>query len=104
LLTALGLLGPLGPALIVTVMLVAIFTVHIRNGFQTAKNGWELPGLYAASALVFAFVGPGVFSLDAFFGLSSLTRPELAETFTLAAIVLAFLNILIRRPQPAAQT
>jgi putative oxidoreductase len=103
-LTALGLLGPLGPALIVMVMLVAIFTVHFSNGFQTAKNGWELPGLYAVGAVVFAFVGPGAFSLDALFGFSSLTRPELAGPCLLVAIVLAFVNIVIRRPQPAAQT
>src|SRR5437899_3635421 len=33
LLTVLGLGGPIGPALIIMVMLVAIFTVHLPNGF-----------------------------------------------------------------------
>ena len=33
LLTLLGLGGALGPALIVLVMLTAIFTVHVKNGF-----------------------------------------------------------------------
>src|SRR5689334_21517873 len=42
-LTALGLFGPAGPALIVLVMTVAILTVHARAGFFATANGLELP-------------------------------------------------------------
>src|SRR5262245_24558746 len=35
LLLALGLLTPLGAALVASVMLVAAFSVHVRNGFFT---------------------------------------------------------------------
>lgn len=104
LLTATGLFGPLGPAMMLMVMLIAIGSVNLRNGFQAAKNGWEFPGLYAVyavGALVFAFVGPGPYSLDALLGISPLIRPEFAVWAIGSAIVLALLNIMVRRPAPA---
>ena len=42
LLMVLGLGGALGPAVIVMVMLVAIFAVHISKGFFITNGGWEL--------------------------------------------------------------
>src|SRR5258705_8114535 len=39
LLTAAGFLGPIGPALIILVMLVAIFSVHLPHGFFASSNG-----------------------------------------------------------------
>ncbi len=42
LLTAFGLLGPAGPALIVMIMLIAIFSVHAGKGFLAEKGGFEL--------------------------------------------------------------
>jgi putative oxidoreductase len=102
LLTALGLLGPLGPAIMVVVMLVAIFSVNLPNGFQAAKNGWEFPGLYAAGAIVLAYTGSGLYSLDAAFGLSWLTRPDYSDWALAGAVVIALLNLLARRrPVPA---
>src|SRR6476660_2783299 len=41
LLVALGLLGPIGPALMISVMIVAAFTVHWENGLFAANNGIE---------------------------------------------------------------
>src|SRR6187551_74946 len=41
LLVAFGLLGPLGPALIVSVMIVAMATVHWANGVFAQNNGIE---------------------------------------------------------------
>ncbi len=69
LLTALGLFGPWGPALMILVMLVAIFSVHIRNGFFATSNGVELPLVYATGALALAVAGPGRFALDGVLGL-----------------------------------
>src|SRR5438105_15953773 len=40
-LLALGLLGPVGPALVVMTMLIAAVTVHGRNGFFMSANGFE---------------------------------------------------------------
>jgi putative oxidoreductase len=46
LLVALGLGGPIGPALMMSVMLVATVTVHMGHGFFASTNGVELPFLY----------------------------------------------------------
>jgi putative oxidoreductase len=59
LLVALGLFGPVGPALMISVMLVAMLTVHWSNGLFAATNGIEVPLLYAAVALGFALAGFG---------------------------------------------
>lgn len=69
LLMGLGILGPIGPALIMAVMTVAIITVHLKNGWFAAKNGVEFPLTVAAGALMIAFTGPGSYSLESLFGL-----------------------------------
>src|SRR5579875_2957088 len=77
LLLALGLFGPVGPMLIVSVMVVAIFTVHAPNGFFATNNGMELPLVYIALATVLAFTGPGAYSLDNLLGIASVWTPAL---------------------------
>ena len=70
LLLALGLLTPVGAALVLGVMLVAAVTVHIEKGFF-AQNGWyEFTLVLGAGALSVAFMGPGLLSLDALLGYS----------------------------------
>src|SRR5438876_2402289 len=69
LLVALGLFGPAGPALVVSVMIVAAVSVHWPHGLFAASNGIELPLLYGAAAAALALTGPGRFSLDALLGL-----------------------------------
>jgi putative oxidoreductase len=75
---ALGLFGPAGPALVVSVMIVAAATVHWPNGLFATTNGIELPLLYGAGGAMLALTGPGVYSTDALFGLQSLWTPALA--------------------------
>jgi putative oxidoreductase len=107
LLTFLGLGGPVGPALMIMVMLVAILVVHLGHGFVTTKNGAELPLLYASGALVIALAGPGLYSLDTLFGISGLWQPATAWITVGAAVVLALLNVAARRrpqPKPATQS
>src|SRR5689334_5869231 len=65
LLTAAGFLGPIGPALIVVVMIVAAATVHRGHGVFAATNGFEVPLLYGTFAAAIALAGPGAYSLDA---------------------------------------
>jgi putative oxidoreductase len=101
LLTVLGLGGPVGPALIVMVMLVAIFSVHISKGFSNANGGYELNTLYIAAALAVAF-NFGAYSLDRAFGLVT-QAPGTVWTTLAVAVVLAALNLLARRPVPAGQ-
>ena len=68
-LIALGAFGPVGPALMISNMIVAATTVHAPNGFFAQKNGYELPALYAATALALASSGYGAISFDKITGL-----------------------------------
>ena len=105
LLVALGLLGPVGPALMLSVMVVAMIVVHWKNGFFASGNGIELPFLYAAGAVTLALVGPGLFSLDALLGLEWLWTPRIEVLVLAAGIVGALANLLARRvPVPQTAT
>ncbi|HTA39414.1 MAG TPA: DoxX family protein [Candidatus Acidoferrales bacterium] len=103
LLIALGIGGALGPALLIMVMLVAIATVHIGKGFFAQNGGWELNAAYISAALVLAFTGFGAYSLDRVLGLNVLTDPRQAWIALGAAVVLALLNVLARRPTASQQ-
>lgn len=65
LLIAAGLFTPFGGVLLVLTMLVAIFTVHAKNGFWSTGNGYEYNLLIIAVSLGLAFTGAGSYSLDA---------------------------------------
>ena len=101
LLTAAGLFGPVGPALIILVMLVAILTVHWPHGFFASSNGVELPLLYLTAALPLAVAGPGWYSLDGLLGLPTHAPPTVAWAAIAVAVALALLNVALRRPGPA---
>jgi len=47
------------------VMLVAIFTVHIGNGFAAGSNGFEIPVYYFLMLFSLFIMGPGKLSVDA---------------------------------------
>jgi putative oxidoreductase len=102
LLVALGLLGPVGPALILSVMLVAIFTVHAGKGLFAASGGIEVPALYAAAAVTLALTGPGAFAFDELFGLTPLWTPEVRLAALGVGVLGAVANLAIRRPAPQA--
>src|ERR1700680_1199762 len=72
LLVALGLFGPVGPALMLAVMIVAAVSVHWRNGLFAMSDGIERPLLYGAAGAALTLTGPGRYSLDALLGLESL--------------------------------
>ena len=65
LLLALGLATPLAATLIISVMFVAIATVHIKNGFFNSNQGYEYNLTLAVVALSIAIIGAGPISLDA---------------------------------------
>ena len=100
LLTVLGLGGALGPVLIVIVMLVAIGSVHIDKGFFTQNGGWELPATNIAAAIAIAFGGNGLYSLDNVLGLNFLTDPIQICYALAAAVIVAALNLLVRKRTP----
>lgn len=101
-LVALGLFGPIGPALMVTVMIVAIVSVHWGHGLFAASNGIEVPLLYAASAAALALTGPGRYSADAMLGFTSVWTSTLTLAALAAAVIAGVVNLAARRRHTAA--
>ena len=101
LLAASGFLGPIGPALIVSVMIVAAVSAHGSNGVLGA-NSMETPILYGAGAAALALTGPGAYSLDALAGLDALWTPALAWLALAIAVVGGIVNLTLRRTAPHA--
>jgi putative oxidoreductase len=100
-LVALGLLNGIGPGLVILVMLVAILTVNLGNGFFSDNKGWELPGVYIAAALAFDFGGFGAYSLDRIFHFPFFSL-KVRWIILGAAVVLALLNFATRRRKGSA--
>jgi putative oxidoreductase len=103
-LVAVGLLGPIGPALMLSVMIVAIESVHRPYGFFATQNGVEMPVLYAAGAFALALTGFGAFSLDAAVGLTSLWTGRLVAMVLAIGVLGGAFNLVIRRVSPAERT
>jgi len=101
LLIALGLFGPVGPALMLSVMIVAAVSVHLKNGLFAMAGGIELALLYGTAAAGLALTGPGQYSLDALLGLTSIWTPALAWTALVLGIAAGVANLAVRRPAPA---
>jgi len=78
----LGLLTRLAALGIAATMVVAILTVHLKNGFF-APTGVEFPLSLLGSAIALIITGAGDFSLDAVIGkrldARSATQPEVAQ-------------------------
>lgn len=98
LLLALGLMNPIGAALMVSLIVINIFTMRWFTMHFAANDESELPILYIASALVIAF-GPGRYSLDHMLGLS-LAIPRAALWVVLAVGGLGALGNLAHRRAP----
>jgi putative oxidoreductase len=101
-LIAFGVLGPIGPALMLSVMIVAAISVHWQNGLFSMSNGIELPLLYGAAGAALALTGPGAYSLDALLRLSWLWTPELAWSAIALGILGGIGNLALRQTAPHA--
>ena len=64
LLLTLGLLTRAISIPLIIIMIVAIVTVHLPNGFSAGNNGFEIPFYYMLFLLTFVSHGAGKFSLD----------------------------------------
>jgi putative oxidoreductase len=101
LLVALGFLGPIGPALMVSVMIVAAVSVHWQHGVFAMSNGIEITLLYAAGAFALALTGPGLFSLDTLFSIDgALWQPSLGWLALGVGVAGGIANLAARRPAP----
>lgn len=89
-LTALGLLGPVGPALLAGNMLGTILLVHWAKGFWNMAGGIEFPLTLGAAAVAIALTGFGRYSLDRAFGID-LHEP----VYVVAALVIAAVGAVI---------
>ncbi len=101
LLMALGLFGPVGPALMVSVMIVAAIAVHWKNGLFAGAGGIELSLLYGAVAAAFTLMSPGALSLDAVFGLTHVWTPAISWLALGVGVAGGIGNLLLRRPGTA---
>ena len=101
LLIALGLFGPVGPALMIAVMVVATISVHWRNGLFATTNGIELPFLYSIAGIRFALTGPGRYSLDATLGFQWAWTPKVIWIALAAGLLGGIVNLALRR-RPAS--
>lgn len=63
-LIAIGFLTRLISVPLMIIMVVAIFTVHIGNGFSAGDNGFEIPLYYLLLLGLFLSHGAGKFSVD----------------------------------------
>jgi len=96
LLVTVGFLGPIGPALMVSVMIVATLTVHLGNGLFAPK-GIELPLLYGVGAFGLALTGFGQYSLDALFGFAGRWSAGFTWIVLVLGVAGAFVNLALRR-------
>jgi putative oxidoreductase len=97
LLVAAGLLGPVGPALVLAVMIVAAITVHVNNGLFAQTNGIEVPLMYAVAAIGIALTGAGAYSFDALFRLENIWTAPIVWSVLLAGAIGGALNVAVRR-------
>lgn len=63
LLFAAGLWLPVAAALIAITMLVAIISVHGKNGYWVTQNGFEYNLILIAIAIGVALIGPGTYAI-----------------------------------------
>ena len=102
LLLALGLLTPLGAALVASVMIVAARSAHAQNGFFATAGGYEYNVTLGLAAVSLAFTGPGALSMDALlpYQLSGITWGIAAA---LVAVAGAVAQLSQRHTAPAAE-
>lgn len=102
-LIALGALGPIGPAMLASVMLVAIETVHRPKGYWNTEGGFEMNTMFIMLALLLANHGYGSLSIDELIGLNRQMRPSFAWLAMLGSVAAA-IGMLAQRETASQST
>jgi putative oxidoreductase len=99
---ALGLLTPFAGLAMCAAMVVAIGSVHWRNGFWNGAQGFEFNLSLLAVPIAVAATGPGRFSLDRLIGWDDNLSGPIWGLGVLTGAVVAALFVLtaMRAPQP----
>jgi len=85
-------------------MLVAMISVHVKNGFFAMSNGIELPFLYAVAAVAVGWTGTGAFSLDRQLGLELLFPSYAGSGLLVLAVIGAIVTLTLRDRSDSHQT
>jgi len=64
-----GFLTPLAALALIAVMVVAIVTVHLKNGFFAVSGGYEFNLVLIAVAVALLLAGSGAYGIDAALGI-----------------------------------
>ena len=103
LLLAFGFLTPFAALAIAATMVVAVGSVHWRNGFFATSGGYEFNFLIWACAVTIAATGPGRFSIDgALNWVDHLSGVWWGVGVALASLVGGAIVLSLREEQPAA--
>lgn len=102
LLVVFGLLGPVGPAIMISVMIVAMISVHWENGLFASTNGIEVPLLYITAGLALALAGFGRYSLDAWLGIADYWTPSMTWIVLGLGAFGGITNLALRRRHTTA--
>ena len=102
LLLAVGFLGPIGPALMVALMIVAMVTVHWKNAFFVATNGVEHPLMFTVAAIALALIGPGRYSVDYTQGWQRWENPGTTWIILAIGVIGGLVALFLRRPVQTA--
>jgi putative oxidoreductase len=104
LLFAIGFLTPLAALAIATVMVVAVGTVHWRNGLWVTNGGYEFNLVLWAVAIAVTASGPGRFSVDHAVGwVDNITGVWWAVGVLAASVIAGAAVLMLREQQPPAE-
>lgn len=104
LMIALGVLGPIGPALLLSIQAVAVETVHRPKGYWNQSGGFEMNTMYVLNALMLANEGYGEYSLDELLGWRKRLRPMHGWISLVGGVAAALLILAQREQAQQAQT
>src|SRR3954469_11104103 len=103
LLSALGLLNPLGPIGIIASMTMATAKAHWGKPIWVTEGGAELPVTNTAISTALLLSGPGKYSLDKLLGVRLPRRLVLVPGLVLAAVTVAVGVVISSQPAPQTE-